>query len=100
MIHVNHENDGAAWSAQVWKRIKLSALCLGVLMGVGIVALMILSAGKGEDITGIVAPALLITLSRAWSPRLQRFGKNARSIAASAWASGGPTVRCSMTMER
>ena len=62
MIPVNSENDGPAWSAQVWKRIKLSALCLGVLMGAGIVALMILSAGKGEDIAGIVAPALLIML--------------------------------------
>ena len=62
MIHVNRENDRAAWSAQVWKRIKLSALFLGVLMGAGIGALMILSAGKGEDITGIVAPALLIVL--------------------------------------
>ena len=28
----------------------------------GIVALMVLSRGKGEDITGIVAPALLITI--------------------------------------
>jgi hypothetical protein len=62
MIHVNHENDGQAWSAQVWKRIKLSALGVGVLMGAGIGALMILSAGKGEDIAGIVAPALLIAL--------------------------------------
>ena len=60
MIHVNRENDGAAWAVQIWKRIKLSALFLGVLMGAGIGALMILSAGKGEDITGIVAPALLI----------------------------------------
>jgi len=62
MIHVNRKNDGAAWSARDWKRIKLSALFLGVLMGAGIVALMILAAGKGEDITGIVAPALLITV--------------------------------------
>jgi hypothetical protein len=62
MSHVNRENDGEAWSAEVWKRIKLSALFLGGLMGAGIGGLMILSAGKGEDITGIVAPALLITL--------------------------------------
>jgi len=31
-------------------------------MVAGIVALMVLSRGKGEDITGIVAPALLITI--------------------------------------
>lgn len=62
MIHTDHENDGAAGPAQVWKRIKLSALFLGGLMGAGIIGLMILAAGKGEDITGIVAPALLLTL--------------------------------------
>ena len=32
-------------------------------MVAGIVALMVLSRGKGEDITGIVAPALLITIA-------------------------------------
>ena len=31
-------------------------------MVTGIVALMVLARGKGEDITGIVAPALLITI--------------------------------------
>ena len=31
-------------------------------MVAGIVALMVLSRGKGEDITGIVAPALSITI--------------------------------------
>ena len=31
-------------------------------MVAGIAALMVLSRGKGEDITGIVAPALLITI--------------------------------------
>ena len=31
-------------------------------MVAGIVALMVLSRGKGEDITGIVAPALLIAI--------------------------------------
>ena len=32
-------------------------------MVAGIVSLMVLSRGKGEDITGIVAPALLITIA-------------------------------------
>lgn len=32
------------------------------MMVLGIVALMIISRGKGEDITGIVAPALLLTI--------------------------------------
>ena len=43
------------------KYIKYAAVTIGVLMVAGIVTLMILSRGKGEDITGIVAPALLIT---------------------------------------
>jgi len=43
-------------------RVKYSAITLSALMVAGIVALMVLSRGKGEDITGIVAPALLITI--------------------------------------
>jgi DUF2975 family protein len=44
------------------KRAKYSAITISALMVAGIVALMVLSRGKGEDITGIVAPALLITI--------------------------------------
>jgi ABC-type sulfate transport system permease component len=44
------------------QRVKYSAVTISTLMAAGIVALMILSRGKGEDITGIVAPALLITI--------------------------------------
>jgi hypothetical protein len=47
------------------KLVKYSALTLGALMVAGIVTLMVLSRGKGEDITGIVAPALLITFASA-----------------------------------
>ena len=43
-------------------RVKYAAIAISASMVAGIVALMILSRGKGEDITGIVAPALLITL--------------------------------------
>jgi hypothetical protein len=43
------------------KFVKYSGLIVSALMAAGIAALMILSRGKGEDITGIVAPALLIT---------------------------------------
>jgi hypothetical protein len=42
--------------------MKYAAITISALMVVGIVALMVLSRGKGEDITGIVAPALLITI--------------------------------------
>jgi len=43
------------------KMLKYAAITLSALMVAGIAALMVLSRGKGEDITGIVAPALLIT---------------------------------------
>lgn len=42
--------------------IKHSGIALCALMLAGIAALMVLARGKGEDITGIVAPALLVTL--------------------------------------
>jgi hypothetical protein len=45
------------------KIVKYSAIALSALMVAGIVTLMVLSRGKGEDITGIVAPALLITFA-------------------------------------
>ena len=44
------------------KFVKYSGITLAALMVAGIVALMILSRGKGEDITGIVAPALLVAI--------------------------------------
>ncbi len=41
--------------------VKYSGITISALMVSGIAALMVLSHGKGEDITGIVAPALLAT---------------------------------------
>ena len=43
--------------------VKYSAITLSALLVAGIATLMVLSRGKGEDITGIVAPALLITFA-------------------------------------
>jgi hypothetical protein len=43
------------------KYIKYSAITISGLMVAGIATLMFLARGTGEDITGIVAPALLIT---------------------------------------
>ena len=45
------------------KLVKYAAITLSALMVAGIVTLMVLSRGTGEDITGIVAPALLITFA-------------------------------------
>src|SRR5262245_6673572 len=47
-------------SIQFLKVVKYSAISVAALMVAGIVALMVISRGKGEDITGIVAPALLL----------------------------------------
>jgi succinate dehydrogenase hydrophobic anchor subunit len=49
-------------SAHVLKLVKCSAIALAALVVAGIVTLMFLARGTGEDITGIVAPALLITI--------------------------------------
>ena len=49
-------------SPSTLKHVKYFAITISALMVAGIVALMVLSRGKGEDITGIVAPALLITI--------------------------------------
>ena len=49
-------------SATFLKFLKHSGIAVSTVMLAGIVALMILSRGKGEDITGIVAPALLLTM--------------------------------------
>ena len=45
------------------KYIKYAAVTISCLMVAGIATLMVLARGKGEDITGIVAPALLITFA-------------------------------------
>ena len=44
------------------KFVKYSGITVSALMVAGIVTLMVISRGKGEDITGIVAPALLVTI--------------------------------------
>ena len=43
------------------KFVKYSGITISALMVAGIAALMVLSRGKGEDMAGIVAPALLAT---------------------------------------
>jgi hypothetical protein len=50
-------------SARALRTLKNSAISISVMMVAGIVALMILSRGKGEDITGVIAPALLVTIA-------------------------------------
>ena len=49
-------------SAPSLRVLKYAAIAFGILMLAGIALLMFLARGTGEDITGIVAPALLITI--------------------------------------
>ncbi|MBX3244373.1 MAG: hypothetical protein KF685_07935 [Acidobacteria bacterium] len=44
------------------KTVKYSAMILSVLMLAGIVTVMFLARGTGEDITGVVSPALLVAI--------------------------------------
>jgi hypothetical protein len=47
-------------SLSFYKNLRMAALALAALIAAGIIALMVLARGTGEDITGIVAPGLLI----------------------------------------
>jgi hypothetical protein len=49
-------------STVFFKSVKYGALAIGGLMVAGIATVMFLARGTGEDITGVVAPALLMTL--------------------------------------
>ena len=50
-------------SVRALRHIKHSAITISLLMVAGIAAVMVLSAGTGEDIAGIVAMGLLITFA-------------------------------------
>ena len=50
-------------STHFLKIVRYSAIALCALMLAGIATLMVLARGTGEDITGIVAPALLIAFA-------------------------------------
>ena len=52
-------------SMQTLAAVKYGAIATSALLIAGIVSLMILAAGKDEDITGIVAPALVLTVASA-----------------------------------
>jgi hypothetical protein len=59
-IDMNHAFSES--SAGALRRLKHCAITVSALMVAGILTLMVLARGKGEDITGVVAPALLVTL--------------------------------------
>jgi hypothetical protein len=49
-------------ATDVFRIVKYCALAAGGLMVAGIATVMVLARGTGEDITGVVAPALLLTV--------------------------------------
>jgi len=49
-------------SSQILRFIKRAGFTISGLSLAGIVMLMVLASGKNEDLTGIVAPALLLAL--------------------------------------
>ena len=49
-------------ATDVFRIVKYLALAAGGLLVAGIATVMVLARGSGEDITGVVAPALLLTL--------------------------------------
>jgi hypothetical protein len=49
-------------ATDVFRIVKYLALAAGGLMVAGIATVMVLARGTGEDITGVVAPALLLTI--------------------------------------
>lgn len=50
-------------SVRALKHIKYCAITIGALMIAGMATVMILSSGKGEDITGVVMMGLVITFA-------------------------------------
>ena len=49
-------------ATDVFRIVKYCALVAGGLTVAGIATVMVLARGTGEDITGVVAPALLLTV--------------------------------------
>ena len=49
-------------ATDVFRIVKYLALAGGVLIAAGIATVMVLARGTGEDITGVVAPALLLAV--------------------------------------
>lgn len=64
------------------KAIKFAAIAVAAVAASGIATVMFLARGTGEDITGIVAPALLLTFASTIvavvASVMQVYGQNGR----------------------
>jgi hypothetical protein len=63
LTYIDSDKAFSELSAGALRDIKYSAIIICFSMAGGIAALMILSRGKGEDLTGIVAPGALFTVA-------------------------------------
>jgi hypothetical protein len=63
LTYIDGDKAFSELSVRALRHIKYCAITISALMVAGIATLMVLSRGKGEDITGIVAPGLLITFA-------------------------------------
>lgn len=61
LIYIDANKGFSELSVRSLRYIKYCAIIISALMVAGIITLMVLSFEKGEDITGIVMPGLLVT---------------------------------------
>jgi hypothetical protein len=59
--NIDANNAFSELSVRALRNIKYCAFTICALIGAGILTLMVLASGKGEDITGIVMPGLIVT---------------------------------------
>ena len=63
LTYIDRNKAFSELSVRALRHIKHSAISISLLMVAGIAAVMVLSAGTGEDIAGIVAMGLLLTFA-------------------------------------
>ena len=63
LTYIDGDKAFSELSVRALRHIKFSAITAGILMVAGIAAIMVLSAGTGEDIAGVVMVGLIMTLA-------------------------------------
>jgi hypothetical protein len=63
LTYIDRNEGFSELSVRALRHIKYCAITIGILMVAGIAAVMVLSAGTGEDIAGIVAMGLIFTFA-------------------------------------
>jgi len=63
LTYIDGDKAFSELSVRALRHIKYSAITIGILMVAGIAAIMVLCAGTGEDIAGVVMVGLIITFA-------------------------------------